>query len=145
MEEEVAISKNAQDTKKIGKEFIQKLKPGQIIFLTGDLGAGKTTFVQGAAAGLNIPQRIISPTFILVRAHSGVLKDLPIKMYHVDLYRVENDDEIKSLGLEEMFDGKNNLIFIEWGKKTNKIKHDWEVDFKILDDNEREIKIIKNE
>lgn len=138
------ITHSADETKKAGFDFSKNLAKGDVVLLEGNLGAGKTTFVQGVADGLNIAGRMISPTFVIVRSHKGKLKGLDVNIYHVDLYRIENEDEIKNLGLEEIFEDKNGIVLIEWGKKSDKIKYTWEVKFEIKN-TDRSIQIIKNE
>src|SRR3990167_9560028 len=98
------------ETKNLGQKFGKSLKSGDIVLLYGDLGAGKTTFVQGLARGLNITDRILSPTFVLVRQHEiphptpllkGEGNDRKINLYHIDLYRIEGKEALDSLGLIE--------------------------------------------
>ncbi len=112
------ISNSYQQTQQIGEEFGRHLVPGTLIALYGDLGAGKTTFVQGLAKGLGINKRIISPTFVLVREHRIMNHELKInKFYHVDLYRIEREKDIEGLGLEEILSDKNAIVAIEWADK----------------------------
>jgi tRNA threonylcarbamoyladenosine biosynthesis protein TsaE len=113
MFEKKYISKSEEETKKIGESFAHSLRVGDILCLYGDLGGGKTTFVQGLAKGLGISQRIISPTFVLVREHdiqNG-------KFYHIDLYRLESRGQIKEIGLEEILNDKNGIVAIEWAER----------------------------
>lgn len=118
---------STQETKKLGKKIAQDL-PAGIFLLTGDLGVGKTTFVQGFAQGLGIKEEIISPTFVLVRQHK--IPKTNKTLFHIDLYRLENILDIKDLGLEEILSESQNIVLIEWGnkiegcfpKKTIKIK-----------------------
>ncbi len=139
------VTNSAAATQKIGRIFTKSLKAGDSVLLSGDLGTGKTTFMQGVALGLKIKSRIISPTFVLVRQHDGVLDNLKITMYHADLYRIEDDAKIKNLGLDEMLQDSNGIVFIEWGEKTNNTKYNWEIKFKNIRKNERKIVINKNE
>src|SRR5689334_12083419 len=93
------VSSSEDETKKFAEDFSKNLK-GNIIALTGELGAGKTTFTQGFAKGLGIKDKIISPTFVLVRQHK--IPSSQGIFYHIDLYRLENIN-IKELGLEDFW------------------------------------------
>ena len=85
------------------------LRPGDVVALTGELGAGKTCFVQGAAAALGVTDRVTSPSFMLRREYRG---DVPV--LHMDIYRLETLQEVIDLGYEEVFDHQR-VSFIEWG------------------------------
>lgn len=98
-------TKSAEETKLLASKFATK-HSGNIIALIGELGSGKTTFVQGFAKGLGIKEKIISPTFVLIKQYST--------LYHVDLYRVEN---FQDLGFEEILANPNNIVLIEWAEK----------------------------
>ena len=138
------VTNTADETKKAGSDFVKKLKVGDVVLLEGALGAGKTTFVQGAAKALKIKTRIISPSFILIRSHKAALNNQKINLYHIDLYRIENESEIRNLGLEDIVSDSLGVTFIEWGRRTNEIKYDWEIKFEIEGQN-RKIAIKKNE
>lgn len=129
------ITKNAKETADLGKKIGSDLKGGEILALVGDLGAGKTTFIQGLAKGLNINQKIISPTFILMRKYNN--------FYHLDLYRLEDnlEEEIRNLGLTDIWEDKKNIIVIEWAEKIKDFlpsRTRW-VNFESIGDNERKI------
>ena len=113
------ITKSAYQTQKLGEKIGSDLKSGKlkkrILCLFGDLGSGKTTFIQGLARGLGIKRRIISPTFVFMKQYKSVS---PAEIfYHVDLYRIEKKDEAQSLGLEEIFSDPQAIIAIEWAEK----------------------------
>ncbi|MBI2599402.1 tRNA (adenosine(37)-N6)-threonylcarbamoyltransferase complex ATPase subunit type 1 TsaE [Candidatus Daviesbacteria bacterium] len=107
-----------QETKEAAYNLAQNTK-AHIFALTGELGAGKTTFVQGFAKGLGIEDKIISPTFVLIRQHK--LPNTPKTLFHVDLYRLEDNPNIKELGLEELWSDPNHLVLIEWAEKIDKL------------------------
>lgn len=88
----------------------ERLKPGDVVLLTGELGAGKTTFVRGVARGAGSTADVASPTFQLVRVYPGRLQ-----LAHVDLYRVENSSELRDLGLEEL--AEDGAVVVEWGER----------------------------
>jgi len=119
------VTKSAQETAALGEKIANQLIINHqplIIALTGELGSGKTIFVQGLAKGLGIKERILSPTFVMIReyqVHSA--KCIAHKFFHVDLYRVENEKDIESLGLAEIWSDPKNLVAIEWAEKIKKI------------------------
>lgn len=138
-DEKVFITEGFEETRRLGESFSKNLKGGEIIALYGELGSGKTTFVQGLAKGLGIKKRIISPTFIIVRSY----KAKPIFFYHVDLYRIESAKDIESLGLAEIIDNKAHIIVIEWAEKMKSLlpKKRWDARFEDLGGNRRKIMV----
>lgn len=136
------ITQSAKETQKLGEEMAADLKPGDILALYGDLGGGKTTFIQGLARGLGIKKRVISPTFVFVRQYpfsSGKT------FYHIDLYRISEKTEARGLGLEEIFRDKKAIVVIEWADRIESILPQKRIDlhFQYLDENKRRIKIEK--
>ncbi len=103
---------SADATRAVAAGIARRATPGTVVALIGDLGAGKTCFVQGLAAGLGVEGPVTSPTFVLIAEHAGRLP-----LYHVDLYRTESLGEIRALGLEEILDGAG-LTAIEWAEKV---------------------------
>jgi tRNA threonylcarbamoyladenosine biosynthesis protein TsaE len=100
----------AEDTRAAGVELADLLRPHDVVVLTGELGAGKTTFVQGVARGLGATEHVASPTFTLVREYvSG-----RVPLAHVDLYRLDREQEVIDLALDELEDGERVLL-VEWG------------------------------
>lgn len=87
-----------------------RLRAGDVVLLTGELGAGKTTFVRGVAQGTGSGAPVASPTFQLVRIYPG-----RVQLAHVDLYRVENSAELRDLGLEEL--AAQGAVVVEWGER----------------------------
>lgn len=110
-----------KNTEKIATEFAQKLKAGDVVFLIGDLGAGKSTFVRGVAKALGVTTRVLSPTFSIIRTHS-VSHPKIHKLHHVDLYRAEGKDESIEQILNEFQDEKDAVILIEWPKDHPSLK-----------------------
>ena len=106
-------SSSADETIALGVELAQLLTPPKLILLRGDLGAGKTTLVKGivAALGAAEPDAVTSPTFTLVHEYAG-----PVRVLHLDVYRLETERQLSTLGIEEMLEGEN-LVLIEWGEK----------------------------
>ncbi|HZS45697.1 MAG TPA: tRNA (adenosine(37)-N6)-threonylcarbamoyltransferase complex ATPase subunit type 1 TsaE [Blastocatellia bacterium] len=108
------ISKSPEETFEFGYKVGEEVAPGTIFLLTGDLGAGKTVFAKGLAAGLGIdPADVASPTFTLINEHKGRLR-----LYHIDLYRLEpSSDTWYSLGLDEIISEPNSVVIIEWAER----------------------------
>lgn len=100
---------SADETRGVGAALAGFLVPGDVVSLTGDLGAGKTTLVQGAAGALGVKDHVTSPTFILVREYEG---DLPV--HHMDVYRLDRLQEVLDLGFEDLLDPQG-VLFVEWG------------------------------
>lgn len=135
------ITNDFLETKKLGKEFAQSIKNEQVICLHGNLGAGKTTFIQGFAGGLGIIGRIISPTFIIMRTYK--LQNHPTKkyFYHVDLYRIENERDIEGLGLLEIMEDPESIVAIEWPEKIKNLlpENRKDIFFQYIEGDKREV------
>ncbi|MGQ9879897.1 MAG: tRNA (adenosine(37)-N6)-threonylcarbamoyltransferase complex ATPase subunit type 1 TsaE [Armatimonadota bacterium] len=102
------ITHSAEHTRQLGEAFAQVLQPGDIIWLRGELGAGKTTLSQGIARGLGVSEPVVSPTFTLIREHRGRLS-----FFHADAYRLEGAEQAADLGLQEYFE-RGGVFAIEW-------------------------------
>ena len=119
------FSQNPSQTKKIGwilaKEILKtKTNRPFVLSLIGDLGGGKTTFLQGFAKGLGIKEKILSPSFVILKRFK--IKDLRFKnFYHIDCYRLEKPKEILDLGFKEIVSNPKNLVAIEWADRIKKI------------------------
>lgn len=98
---------SAQDTRRLAATVAESLRVGDVVSLTGELGAGKTCFVQGAAAALGVTERVTSPTFLLRRDYQG-----RVPIVHLDVYRLDTLQEASELGLDEV---GRSVTFIEWG------------------------------
>lgn len=112
------LSHSEDETQKIGYEVAEKIKKGDVISLTGSLGAGKTVFAKGFAKQLGIEEAIVSPTFTLVQEYDGRMK-----MYHLDLYRLSGEDEFESMGGED-FLYSDGVTLIEWSEKIESMLPD---------------------
>ena len=109
------ISKNEQETIEFAKDFAKKLNKGDIIVLSGELGSGKTKFVQGVLSYFGLENEISSPTFTIVNEYTSS----DINIYHFDVYRLEDEDEFYAMGGEEYF--ANGICLIEWGEMIESI------------------------
>lgn len=146
--EEVFSTKSIEETQKLAQDFAKKIASGGVVLLYGNLGAGKTTFVQGLAKGLGITHRIISPTFIILRTYEIPSLSSRAKsrdLYHVDLYRLESEKEIEGLGLVDLLKNSDNIIVIEWPERMGTLlpKNAWKISIETTGENEREITIKK--
>lgn len=101
--------KNEEETKEFGMKIGQEAVPGQVIGLIGDLGTGKTTLTKYIARGLGVEENISSPTFMIVREYHGGRMPL----YHFDVYRIGDPEELFDIGADEYFDG-DGLCVVEW-------------------------------
>lgn len=136
------ISSSAKDTITFAQEFLGTVAPGGVVALIGDLGAGKTTFVQGIAHALGIEEPVTSPTFVLWRQYETQHEQFNF-LHHFDLYRLESEKEVFDLGLQELFSQPDGLIIVEWADKFERLfpqETVW-LTFKYIDDETREIKI----
>ena len=121
------ISKSAKETQKIAAKLAQKVlkskphkKHARVIALVGDLGAGKTTFVQGFAKALGIKQRMVSPTFLIFRNYKIAKNNFQF-LYHVDAYRINSVKELTALGFKKILSESKNIVLIEWAEKIKKV------------------------
>jgi tRNA threonylcarbamoyladenosine biosynthesis protein TsaE len=126
---------SAQETVALGQKIGRSLKPHDILALYGTLGAGKTTIIQGIAQGLGVKDYVTSPTFILINEYKG-----KYPFYHVDLYRLENIDEIEDLGILEYFE-KDGVVVIEWAEKMESLlpENTKRIKIESIDENRRRI------
>lgn len=106
------ISKSHNETLKFGIELGKLLKPGDIVCLDGELGAGKTVLTKGIAKGLGIGKEVTSPTYTLINEYPG-----KVSLYHFDLYRLEDEDELFHIGGEELLYGQGVSV-IEWASRA---------------------------
>lgn len=132
------ISHNPAETEALGEEFGRAAARGLVIALRGELGAGKTQFVRGLARGLGIPARVHSPTFTLVNEYGGGR----LKLFHLDLYRLETAEQILSAGLADFF-APDGVTVIEWAERIAGCRlpvPDWKrVEIEIASETERKI------
>lgn len=161
------LLKTTEETKQFGKKFAEKVQFGGVICLYGDLGAGKTTFTQGLAQGLGVQNRIISPTFVIVRtyeikrkinnvilaterspesvtgADAGQASMTSQNFYHIDLYRTNSEQELIDIGLQEILDNPENIVVIEWAEKLGALLHEnrWDITFAYTENQQRIVEL----
>ncbi len=105
------VSHSEEDTFAVAEGIAATLGGGEAIILVGELGAGKTTFTKGLARALGVERTVVSPTFTIVKEYRG--KDL--MLYHIDMYRLEDDSELCELGIDELF-SSDSVVVIEWNR-----------------------------
>ncbi len=120
------ITKSSIETQKVGEDFAKEIlasglkNSAVVLVLRGDLGAGKTTFLQGFAKGLGIKENILSPTFIVMKRFK--IYDLRFKnFYHIDCYRLKDEKDLEVLDFEEIISNPQNIVAIEWPEKISQI------------------------
>ena len=131
---------SAEETIAFGRALAAELTPPLLILLRGDLGAGKTTLVKGIAEGFSAAAAddVTSPTFTLVHEYRGARATL----YHIDLYRVDTERELETLGLDDLT-GPESILLIEWGEKFPSFVREKNIEIALerVDENERRIQI----
>jgi tRNA threonylcarbamoyladenosine biosynthesis protein TsaE len=139
MSAEEYITHSAEQTIALGRELASKLKDARMVILRGDLGAGKTTLVKGIAEGLQAASQedVTSPTFTLIHEFHGP----EVNLYHVDLYRIETERELATLGLDELLAEEGNLVLLEWGEKFPRLVKECDTEITIERWGERRRKI----
>jgi tRNA threonylcarbamoyladenosine biosynthesis protein TsaE len=111
-------SNNPAETESIGAALAHWLRDGDIVLLHGDLGAGKTTFAKGVAAGLQIDAVVSSPSFALVNEYDAGLVALVTRLYHLDLYRLATSDELASIGFADLAAPSDGATLVEWPERA---------------------------
>lgn len=116
------ITKSQQETIDLGKKIAEQFKGGDIVLLEGDLGAGKTTLTKGIAKFFGITDTIISPTFTLMNSYPIKTNNSELKtLIHIDTYRLENENDLIEIGVEDYLGDPNTICLIEWPEKLNKL------------------------
>ena len=136
--EKVFTTLSSTQTQRFAEKFagqIKEQKKALIIGLQGDLGSGKTTFVQGFAKGLGVKEKVLSPTFVIMKKYGN--------FYHIDCYRLENSKELLELGWDKIMSNSQNIILIEWPERVKDILPTETImmHFKAVGQNKREIRV----
>lgn len=143
--QEKNITKSAEETQKLGEKLAREIKSGKtavVLCLQGDLGGGKTTFLQGFAKGLGIEEKILSPTFVIMKKFQ--IPSLNFKhLYHFDCYRINKPEDILELGWKEIILNPKNIVAIEWPERILKIlpQSTIIIKFIFIDKDKREITV----
>jgi len=144
----IFFSKSPQETKKIGKDLAKKIKKDRlkekanVLAFLGDLGGGKTTFLQGFAEGLGIEEKILSPTFVILKRFKISGSEFK-NFYHLDCYRIKNARDILDLGFKDVLLFPGNIVAVEWAGKIKKILPEsatW-IELKFVNNKKRKITI----
>lgn len=139
------ISRSSKETQSIASKIAQEIlsnKRSNVVLLEGELGGGKTTFSQGFLAGLGVEQPVTSPTFVIVKIY--LIPNSDYKVYHLDLYRLNQEWEVLDLEIMDIISNPKNIILIEWANKTPNL---WKslphtkILFEVINANERNINI----
>ncbi len=117
-----------EETIALGRALVAQLQPPKLVLLTGNLGAGKTTVVKGIVEGFQAASQedVTSPTFTLIHEY----RSASVEIYHIDLYRVDTQRELETLGIDDLF-GPRSLIIIEWGEKFERFRKERDVEIAI--------------
>jgi tRNA threonylcarbamoyladenosine biosynthesis protein TsaE len=116
-------TQSGADTIEVGRKLARLLKAPQLLILRGELGTGKTTLVKGIAQALDAAEadEVTSPTFTLIHEYDGALDRKPVKLFHLDVYRLEGERQLETLGLDELLT-QDALVLVEWGEKFKSIR-----------------------
>ncbi|TAL69938.1 MAG: tRNA (adenosine(37)-N6)-threonylcarbamoyltransferase complex ATPase subunit type 1 TsaE [Bacteroidetes bacterium] len=138
-------TKNQKETYDLGFRFADELKPGNVVALFGDLGAGKTEFIKGICAYFKVDELVNSPTFTIMNQYIGELDENEIPILHIDLYRIKKSSELKEIGFDEIIFSNDSIKLVEWADKAFGVlppdTYSINISFKKNNENERIITI----
>ena len=137
------ITSSESATFQLGKSFSGHIQLGQTVALFGEIGSGKTVFIKGVCEGLRVVHPVTSPTFVIMTEYNGILQDQPITVRHFDFYRVEKENDLRELGLNEFIGESGSVALIEWAEHMERFlpREFWKVQLDKLGENERNIRI----
>ncbi len=137
MKSRIFHTQSEEETIAAGEKLATELPPKAVVLLSGNLGAGKTTLAKGIVKGLGAaqPDEVSSPTFTLIHEYSP-------SVYHIDLYRLDREDQVATLGLDEIFD-RNAVVLIEWGEQFERLMPEERIEIRLraTGENSREIEV----
>lgn len=133
------ISKSVEDTKNIAEQILASLQGGEILALSGNLGAGKTVFVKAIAEKLGVTENVTSPTFVLMKIYK-LNQEKINRLVHVDCYRLDQGENLEDIGLADYIGNSDTLVIIEWADRVQKLPENT-INIKIdyIDDKQRKI------
>jgi tRNA threonylcarbamoyladenosine biosynthesis protein TsaE len=138
---EILLSHSADETIELGRKLAARMRAPMLVLLRGDLGAGKTTMVKGIAEAFEAASQdnVTSPTFTLIHEYRGP----DVSVYHIDLYRIETERELATLGLDEILNDPQNVVLVEWGERFPRLvrERDMEIAIERLGEQERKITV----
>lgn len=143
MEEKIYLTSSNEDTRHLASKLTSNFTGGDVLLLYGSMGSGKTTFTQGVATILGI-HRLTSPTYVILNQYDVKINS-PIKILnHFDLYRLESEDQLKSVNFEEIISNSESLSIVEWPEKLNNLpRHYFKITIKSTAPTKREISFQK--
>lgn len=142
MNKETYITNSEQETIQCGVSFAERLIPGDVIALFGELGSGKTQFIKGICKSLHSEEIVTSPTFTIVNVYNGSQKENPVEIYHIDLYRIKNINELQEIGFNDLLNIPDGIVLIEWAEKAEGVLPETKYTIKIQspeDDEDRRV------
>ncbi len=133
----IIVTNSLQETEALAKRIASEIKGGEVLLLNGTLGAGKTTFTKGFAKALGVEKTVVSPTFTIIKEYEGT----SLTLYHIDMYRIEDEDEIYELGIEELYRA-DSVTVIEWNKMEELPEKVITINVEVLDETTRQWEIL---
>lgn len=144
---EISTTLNEEETLQFGEEFSERLRKGDIITFSGDLGSGKTEFIKGICQKMRVEEIVSSPTYTIINEYNGFMaNNQPCVIFHLDLYRIKDIAELTEIGLDEILNDRNSIKLIEWSERAgSQIDFSYDINIFINDsDDSRRIEIKKS-
>ena len=147
MDTKIYTSLCEEDTLQLGRELALRLHPGDVVAMYGDLGSGKTEFIRGVCTALDVVDLISSPTFTIINEYTGRLADgHEARIFHIDLYRLENDHDLEEIGLPEILNDPIGVKLVEWSEHAEALLPERKIEVRLTqideDENGRTIVVV---
>ncbi len=133
----IITTRSLEETEALATKIAGEIKGGEALLLNGTLGAGKTTFTKGFAKALGVNRTVVSPTFTIIKEYEGT----SLTLYHIDMYRIEDEDEIYELGIEELYT-PTSVTVIEWNKMEELPEKVITINVEVVDETTRNWEIL---